>query len=102
MRYGDLEAGCNRARSTAWFNTLINRGTWTVSPPDDSVLDELAHLLGTTRRRVAEMIAEEWYGVATAGLSARVRSLATRIDALDEKDVVLVEALIQRLQPSDS
>lgn len=98
LRYADLEAKCNRARSTAWFNNLVNKGTWAVSPPPKDTWDDLAALLGTSSDDVRHMIAEEWYGVTPAdGLSPRVTSLAKRLDALDEEDAALVEAVVQRL-----
>ena len=97
-RYADLEAGCQRARSTAWFNNLVNSSDpWAVSPPGDDALDGLATLMGTTRRRVQEMIAEEWYQVRRTDFSPRVHDLASRLDGLSEDDAALVEALVQRL-----
>ena len=101
MRYTDLENKSNRARSTAWFNNLVNgRSQWNVNPPPDQTIDDLATLMSTTAEHVRQMIAEEWYGVRTTELSARVRSLAPRLDALNADDAALVEQLVQRLQPA--
>lgn len=99
-RYADLEARCNRARSTAWFNNVVNGRP--VSPPTDSTLADLAALLETTERHVAEMVAEEWYGVMVTDHSPRVRALAPRLDALSKDDAALVEQLIQRLLPAEA
>ena len=98
LRYADLETNANRARSTAWFNNLVNKGTWAVSPPPRDTWTDLAALLGTSADDVRQMIAEEWYGVTPGqGVSPRVAGLAKRLDVLDEGDAALVEALVQRL-----
>jgi len=101
MRYADLEAGSDRARSTAWFNNLVNRGPEAVSPPTQETFAGFARLFGVTPQDVALMIAEEWYGARQTELSARVRGLAPRLDRLSNEDAALVEALVQRLQPTD-
>ncbi|MDT3443319.1 MULTISPECIES: hypothetical protein [unclassified Pseudofrankia] len=99
-RYADLEAGSDRARSTAWFNKLINFGPDAVGPPAQDTFAGFAKLLNVTQRDVAVAVAEEWYGVKAADQSRRVRGLAARINALSKADSDLVEQLIQRLQPS--
>src|SRR4051812_14542908 len=99
-RYADLEEKSRRARSTAWFNKLMNSSSpWVVSPPDQGTLEALAELLETTARHVAEMVAQEWYGVKRTEQSPRVAALTPRLDALTKEDAELVESLIQRLQP---
>ena len=99
-RYVDLWQRSGEVRSTAWFNNLLNKGPSAVSPPEKPDFEAFAKLLDTTARHVAEMIAEEWYGVATADISERVRALAPRLDALSAEDAGLVEQLVQRLQPA--
>jgi transcriptional regulator with XRE-family HTH domain len=103
MRYADLARESDEVRSTAWFNKLVN-GTspWVVSPPSNDTLDGFAELLNATVDDVRAWIAEEWYGVVPSELSARVRGLATRVDALSPQDYRLVDALLDRLSaPSD-
>lgn len=105
-RYADLERVASRARSSGWFNNLLNgRTPWRVQPPSDDTLDHMAKLLETTRTHVCEMIAEEWYGVTRTDQSARVAALAPRLDALSDADADFVEELVQRLlrgaQPED-
>ena len=99
-RYVDLWQRSGEVRSTAWFNNLLNKGPAAVSPPEEPDFEAFAKLLDTTARHVAEMIAEEWYGVASAEVSTRVRGLAPRLDVLSPEDAALVEQLVQRLQPS--
>lgn len=100
VKYQDLHLDAQRVRSTAWFNNLVNNGASAVSPPTADAVEGFAALFKTTPERVKEMIAEEWYGVRMEELSPTVQHLASRIDALDEADVKLVESLIQRLQPA--
>lgn len=98
LRYADLEARCRRARSTAWFNILVNQGTWAVNPPPQSTWKPLAGLLEVSEDTVREMIAEQWYGVSVHDhVSARVKVLAPRLDALSDQDAALIDNLLQRL-----
>ncbi len=98
MRFVDLQNGCDEARSSAWFNKLINSSSpWVVSPPGRDTLAGLSALTGASKRQVREWIAEEWYGVVPTEQSARVRGLAGRLDALGDEDFALVETLVQRL-----
>lgn len=102
MRFVDLESGCGRARSTAWFNNLINGDVWSVSPPDVGTFQDLADLLETNEQAVREMIAEEWFGVTpSTEYSARVRDLAADLDALPEMNFHLVRMLINQLGPAN-
>jgi hypothetical protein len=101
MRYADLARECDEVRSTAWFNKLVNGSTpWVVSPPSDDTIDGFVRLLGGTADDVRAWIAEEWYGVVPSELSARVRGLAARVDALSPQDFRLLDALLTRLSSS--
>jgi hypothetical protein len=44
LSYVDLEERGYRARSTAWFNTLVNQSRWRAGPPADDTIDDLASL----------------------------------------------------------
>ena len=102
-RYSDLESEAGRARSSAWFNSLLNSSRpWRVGPPSNDTIESLAELLETTEEHVRRMIAEEWYGVAQAKQSTRVAGLAQRLDQLSSEDARLVEEIIQRLLKGDS
>ena len=82
-RFVDLEQVAGRARSSGWFNNLLNgRSPWRVQPPSDDTIDDLAHLLETTPTHVREMIAEEWYDVARTEQSGRVRQFVLGIISL--------------------
>ena len=95
MRYSDMAQGCNDARSSAWFNNLRNGKS--VGPPSRQQSPALAKLFGVTPERVCELIADEWYGIRSEDVSARVRALGSTLDVLDEDDFKLVEALTYRL-----
>lgn len=99
LRYADLEAQSDRARSTAWFNNLVNGGPWQVDPPRKNTFERFARLFKTDEAEVRRMISEEWFGIVQTSTSPRVRAIASRLDALDSDDFELVEALVQRLQP---
>lgn len=97
-RYADLEAKSDRVRSTAWFNNLINGGTWAVSPPPRDTWSGLASLLETSVDDVRRIVAEEWFEVPPPEkMSSRVAALRSRLDDLSDEDAGLVEALVQRL-----
>jgi hypothetical protein len=97
-RYADLEAHSDRARSSAWFNNLINQGAQAVGPPTQETWSGLARLCDTSTEDVRRMIAEEWCGVRSAPeVTARVASLAPDLDALPDADAALVAALVHRL-----
>jgi hypothetical protein len=102
-RFVDLERFAGRARSSGWFNNLLNgRSPWRVQPPSDDTIDDLAHLLETTSTHVREMIAEEWYDVGRTEQSGRVAALAPRLDALSDEDADFVEQMVQRLLKNGS
>lgn len=105
MDYIDMSVQSGRALSHAWWRRLVQDGPWgasygsgRVGPPSEERLDGIAQLFGTTRERVAQMIAADWYGVQTGvGVSARVLNLSHLIDALDDEDAALAERLLRRL-----
>jgi hypothetical protein len=98
LRYIDLETESNRARSTAWFNNLVNARTpWKVSPPSRESFAGLCKLFDVDEALLRQWIAQEWYGSEVAKFSPRVVALARQIDELDQKDAELVAALIARL-----
>ncbi|MGW9589488.1 hypothetical protein ACWHLZ_04125 [Streptomyces chartreusis] len=97
MRFIDMQVKSDDARSAAWWNQVANR--MLVNPPPRDLFPKFAQMMGVTERRVAEMAAEEWYGVTPMdGISARVQGLADAIDSLSGEDVELVEQLIHRLR----
>ena len=98
LRYVDLEAASDRARSTAWFNNLVNaHNPWKVSPPSRDSFAGLCKLFGVDEGLLRQWIAQEWYGIEVSDLSARVTAFAGPLDELAQSDAELVGALIARL-----
>jgi hypothetical protein len=97
LRYSDMAARSSDARSSAWFNKLLNWShPWVNSPPTRDTFSRLADLLETSEEHVREMIAEEWYGVKSSEVSPRVRRLSARIDELSDEDAELLERFLNR------
>lgn len=97
MRFIDMQIRSDEARSAGWWNQVANGVI--VNPPPRDLFPKFAQMMGVTERRVAEMAAEEWYGVTPMdGISNRVQGLADAIDSLSDDDVAMVEALIHRLR----
>jgi hypothetical protein len=108
MRYQDMAAGCEDARSMAWWNNLVRFGAWGgpghLSPPSDVEIPRIAKFFGRSEDQLRAMIAADWYGVSqgdTVEMSPRMRSLETAIDGLTDEDFELVANLVRRLQPSN-
>ena len=100
MRFSDMAHECNDARSSAWWNNVKNGQR--VAPPPPEILDDIGRLFGVPAERVAEMVAEQWYGISpTADLSMRVRAIGSSLDALSDRDYALVESLVHRLAKGD-
>lgn len=107
MRYADMEIGCDRARSSAWWNNLIRYGAWNgysgrVAPPPPEALDGIVKLFetvrpGITKEEVAAMIAADWYQVQCSEVSPRVRQMESAIDQLSQPDADLIESVARRL-----
>lgn len=103
MRYQDLVTHSGEARSSAWFNNLVNGYPWAVAPPPESTWQGFARLFKTDTQHVREMIAEEWFGVGSDdSVSERVRGVARALDDMTRDDFSLVEKLIHRLSPPDA
>ncbi|MDX3615971.1 hypothetical protein [Streptomyces europaeiscabiei] len=97
MRFIDMQIKSDEARSAAWWNQIANGVI--VNPPPRDLFPKFAQMMGVTERRVAEMAAEEWYGVTPRdGVSSRVQGLADAIDSLSDEDAAMVEAFIHRLR----
>ncbi len=95
--YYEMQKRSGEARSTGWFNQVAN-GYRVNPPPDEKTLDGLAELFQMNREAVAELVAEEWYGVRRdEPLSERTRRLAPTLDQLDEGDAELIAHLAHRL-----
>lgn len=95
IRFQDMAYRCNEARSSSWFNHIANYVK--VNPPAPDIIPALASVIRESPRRMAELAAEQWYGVVTADVSPRVRQLATYIDAMNDEQFGLVERLSQHL-----
>lgn len=98
-RYQDLVNRSGEARSSSWFNNLLNapRSPWVVAPPDPEAWPGLARLLDVSEPHLREAIAQEWYGVGDDSFSTDARRLAEAVEALDEGDRSMVAAFAQRL-----
>ncbi|MFJ4872599.1 hypothetical protein [Streptomyces sp. NPDC088757] len=97
MRFIDMQVKSEDARSAAWWNQVANGAI--VNPPPRDLFKKFARMMGVTERRVAEMAAEEWFGVTPMdGISSRVQGLADAIDSLSDEDAAMVEQLIHRLR----
>lgn len=98
LTYQGLARGCRNQRSSAWFNTLVNRGgTWGVNPPPQAAFDGLCALLGVAEEELRAMIAEEWFGVTRSAASDRMKEIGMVLDRLSQEDYELVTALARRL-----
>jgi len=100
LRYEDLDRNSHRARSSAWFNNLVNsyRGPWKVAPPSPEAWPGLATLLGISEQHVREAIAREWFGVGPdVSTTADVRQIIDIARDLDPSDLALLRLVAQRL-----
>ncbi|WP_344264518.1 hypothetical protein [Streptomyces sodiiphilus] len=97
MRFIDMQTKSDDARSAAWWNQVANGAV--VNPPPADLFPKFARMMGVTERRVAEMAAQEWYGVTPKdGISPRVLRLADALDSLSDDDAAMVERLIRRMR----
>ena len=101
LTYEEISRRSKWARSSAWFNNLVNRDVgpnyWGVNPPGPDTWDGIAELLNVTADDVRQMVAHEWFGVKQEGTSERVAALATRLDKLDDEDANFIDSLLTRL-----
>src|SRR5580693_3377266 len=103
--YLRMQIECDEVRSHTWWKRLVEDGPWggrhgygRVTPPERDIIEPSAKMFGTTSERVAEMIAADWYGVSSeVGVSDRTRNLSHLLDALNEDDASLIEAIARRL-----
>ena len=103
-RYQDLVNKSNEARSSAWFNNLVNGSDpWAVSPPAPAAWPGLAALFGVSVDHLKAAIAEEWFGAQDGGLTARERGLVDVSKRLIDDDHEMLRRLAVRLaQPVKS
>jgi hypothetical protein len=100
LRFQDLATRSDEARSTAWFNNLVNnRDPWYVSPPPKKVWPGLAKLFRSDVGHVRKLIAQEWFQTETASstVSPRILGLATTLELLSEDDFKLIGKIARRL-----
>lgn len=98
-RYNDLASKSFAARSTSWFNKLLNsRDPWVVNPPNPDTLVGLRILLDVPDQVLRRWIATEWYGIPGGEQPQRTDSLARSISHLDPEDRTMVEVLAMRLR----
>lgn len=96
MTFNRMAAACNFVRSAGWFNKLVNYDEG--NPPPPSTLVDLATMMGLSKRRVAELIAEEWYGVRPDdGVPVHLRSLVAALRGVEPADIPVVEQLVKHL-----
>lgn len=96
MTFNRMAAACNFARSTSWFNKLVNYDEG--NPPPPEVLEDLATMMGVSKRRVKEMVAEEWYGVRPDDtVPSHLRGLVAALRGIEQEDVPVVEQLVKHL-----
>ncbi|WP_186814905.1 hypothetical protein [Cellulomonas terrae] len=98
-RYQDLVNRSGEARSSAWFNNLVNGSTpWIVAPPNPETWERLATLFGITEQHLSEAIAVEWFGAASGSdLEPEVRAVADVVARLSVEDREYVARLAERL-----
>ncbi|MBZ6256725.1 hypothetical protein KVH22_14395 [Streptomyces olivaceus] len=99
MTLAEMEEGCDRVRKASWWGRVVRCDESTQPPYYDIEIAGIAKLFKTTQDQVRTMITEEWFGVAPAKTTSRVRRLAPQIDALHDKDFALVESVLNRLAP---
>ncbi len=98
-RFQDLSVRSDEARSTAWFNNLVNSNDpWAVAPPSDRTWPGLAGLLGITEQHLRELVAAEWFDVTATPTSHSTRAIADLLADLPPRDIELVTAVARRLK----
>ncbi|MGA5329171.1 hypothetical protein ACPCJT_22660 [Streptomyces griseoincarnatus] len=98
----EMEEGCDRVRKASWWGRVARFDESTQPPFYDVEIAGIAKLFNTTQEQVRAMITEEWFGVAPAKASSRVKRMAPQIDSLHENDFTLVESILNRLAPRQS
>jgi hypothetical protein len=87
----------NWARSSGWFNKLVNEDVG--NPPPPATLEGLAQLLRVSRRRVAELVAEQWYGVRPDDeIPPHLRALLEALQGVAEEDLPYIEQLVDHFK----
>ncbi|MFF1785593.1 hypothetical protein ACFVX9_03935 [Kitasatospora sp. NPDC058243] len=102
MTYSRMEAttwsvgGKEGSRSSAWWNNMANYLMDT--PPAPKYFPGIAAALGLPQRRVAELVAEQWYGVRPDdGVPSHLRSLITVLRTVERGDVIAIEQMAKHL-----
>lgn len=97
-RYQDLVNKSGEARSSAWFNNLVNSNDpWVVSPPAPSTWSGLATLCGVSVDHLKVAIAEEWFAAQGGGVTSRDRGLIDVAKRLRDEDHEALRRLAARL-----
>lgn len=98
FRYQDLVTRSGEARSSAWFNNLVNGSTpWVVSPPAPDTWPRLAYLFDIAPNHLQSLIAEEWFGPSTGELTTAQRALLDKVKHLGDEDLELLGRIATRL-----
>lgn len=104
--YARMQVESQSARSHAWWRNLTQHGAWRgpgatrVGPPTPEAIPGIAALFGTTEEQVSAMIAADWYGVEQGnGMSPAVQKIGGALEALNDADLDLIEAIVARLRP---
>lgn len=98
FRYQDLVTGSGEARSSAWFNNLVNGSTpWVVSPPAPDTWPRLAALFNIEPDHLQSLIAEEWFGPSVGELTTSQRALLDKVKRLSDEDLALLGQIAKRL-----
>ncbi|WP_405942553.1 hypothetical protein [Streptomyces sp. NBC_00207] len=93
-----MAADAGFVRSTAWFNNNANYTRY-ATPPAPKYVPGVAKALGVSERRVAEMVAEQWYGVRPDDtVPDRLRDVLDVLRCMDMEDVAEVEKLAKHLK----
>jgi hypothetical protein len=101
-RYQDLSERSYGARSTAWFNNLVNSDDpWRVAPPPRATWAGLAHLFDVDEGHVQELVAQEWFSIRRSNVTNAVLGMASAINALEPDDLELLKQIARRLAGQD-
>ena len=99
FRYQDLVTRSGEARSSAWFNNLVNGSTpWVVSPPAPDTWPRLAALFNIEPDHLQSLIAEEWFGPSTGELTTSQRVILDKVKHLGDEDLELLGHIAKRLR----
>lgn len=104
--YASLSHLCGAARSTSWFNTLVNSSDpWRHNdPPPRRAIPGLARMFRVSAATVCQWTAIEWYGVGGCALEPQQRAIITAVQSLTSDEVsevldVLAEGIMRSTDP---